>query len=171
MILNISNKDCPLPRLNLKNLLLPLTALSLVVSTASAANELEARERVPTEELVEGIKSSDGRWFEVEMIIFEQSDHKDIRETFDQTVQNLTSRREWNLLEPVLKPDLTSWLKDLPHCLRQLDPMSAPEAISELSPRGFWAQFQNYQRSIATDWQIDDLYCLTANESLPEFWL
>ena len=149
-----------------------ILCLGILCPTYLTAEDIkdELPTRVPTEELVEGIKSSDGRWFEVEMIIFEQLDAGDIRETFEQSVQNLTSPRQWNLIEPILKPELTNWLRHLPNCLSSLDPISPSQREEDVSPQQFWAQFQAYQAAIAHSWQFDEQLCLTASESLPDFW-
>ena len=58
----------------INNMSLPLfLTVSLTAFDGLAAIENQADEnedkRVPTEELVEGIKSRDGRWFEVEIIL------------------------------------------------------------------------------------------------------
>ena len=131
-------------------------------------------ERVPTEELVEGIKSSDGRWFEVELILFERQDNLDLREQFDQNVPNLNRRDQWDLLQDLLAPDLSMWLAGLPHCLAHLDPLNNHQETgskkAQLTPDAFWQAFQDYQGAIRQDWQFEHTLCLTSRESLPDFW-
>lgn len=81
---------------------------------------------VPTEELVEGIKSSDGRWFEVEMIVFARNETSSTRELFDNAIKNLNPKRKWDLLAPMFTPDLTRYLANLDNCWSHLDPFSDP---------------------------------------------
>ena len=97
---------------------------SVIINGTAFANEQdEKKERVPTEELVEGIKSSDGRWFEVEVIIFERTDNKDVRETFEQPVPNLSKKRQWYFFDHIFNPELSQYLKYLPNCNQHLDPI------------------------------------------------
>jgi len=105
-----------------------------VFSFAVMANDSDAEqkpERVPTEELVEGIKSSDGRWFEVEVIIFERTDAKQVRETFEQPVPVLTQKNQWYFFDHIFNPDLDHYLRFLPNCNQELDPIERLKTARE----------------------------------------
>ncbi|MBU2881342.1 peptidoglycan binding protein CsiV [Psychrosphaera sp. B3R10] len=106
---------------------------SLAVNAFDINNDDDAKtvnQRVPTEELVEGIKSSDGRWFEVEMIVFARKDASSTRELFDNTIKNLKPRRKWDLLSPMFTPDLTRYLANLDNCWSERDPFTDPSYVN-----------------------------------------
>ena len=118
-----------------------LTSISLLLTPfvcfSSFANSLttsglEVKERIPTEELVEGIKSSDGRWFEVEMIIFERNDNQDIREQFSDEVIPLVQRNQWDLIREALQPDISLPLSKLSQCHQKQNPLQ--KISQELEP-------------------------------------
>lgn len=131
----------------------------------------EPIERVPTDELVEGIKSSDGRWFEVEVIVFSRDNANSSREFFDAEIKNLKPKRQWDLLTPLVRPDLTSYLVNLPHCWHDQDPFNNPELLNYADNAAqFYQQFTTYQRLITQNWDIANELCLLPQESLPKTW-
>lgn len=127
---------------------------------------LNSAERIPTEELIEGIKSRDGRWFEVEIILFKRNDDDQLKEKFAQQVSRLDRRRQWDLIRQSQKPDLTLLLKQLPECYANKNPLS----IDGLQPELFFEQWQTYQTLIYQKWQFTDQLCLLPNESLTGLW-
>lgn len=158
-------------------MLKPITtiiSLSLLasVSLLSADTYAQSRsgERVPTKELVEGIKSRDGRWFEVEMIVFERFDNQDFREVFDNEITNLEKARKWDLLRNQLQPDITYLLSGLPECHRDKNPLAEKEKQEKLAPDAFFHAMMEYQTLINEKWQFTNELCLLPDESLTGYW-
>jgi hypothetical protein len=129
-------------------------------------------ERVPNEALTEGIQSADGRWFDVEVIIFERTNSKADREKFKQIIENKQPARYWDLQREILAPNLTSWLQKLPNCFKNIDPLSSSlsEDDYQINAATFFQQFSQYQQIISADWQFTDVFCLMPSESLSPFW-
>lgn len=139
-----------------------------LVSTAFAKDL--ASDRVPTEDLVEGIKSRDGRWFEVEVIIFKRTDSIDLRENFSQNVESLIKPRQWDLVRDLLEPDVSMYLADLPECHQDKNPLADIDKSKFLSPQAFYKKMMDYQTLINNKWQFTNELCLMPNESLSGYW-
>ena len=127
-------------------------------------------QRVPTKALVEGIKSRDGRWFEVEMIVFERFDNQDFREDFDSQVPVLKKPRRWDLLTQHLQPDISRLRQSLPSCYQQRDPLAKSENAPTLSPAAFYQTMVDYQTLIYKEWQFTSELCLLPDEKMTEYW-
>lgn len=179
--------------IRLKALLKPLifsTALLPLFLTANPATD-EETEAEP--EIVEGIKSRDGRWFEVEVILFEHSNSLAFRETFANEVSSKVNKRQWELITPTLKPDFGYLKQSLPNCWQQNDPFykTEPEyqhldvevldaetkmALAALEKQplqtapDFYQQVQDYKKLLNDRWQIANNLCLLPNEKLSLFW-
>lgn len=138
--------------------------------TTDAIAQSKVGERVPTKELVEGIKSRDGRWFEVEMIVFERYDNQDFREVFDNEIKNLEKARKWDLLRDQLQPDISYLLLGLPECHQDKNPLLSNEGQTQLAPDVFFQQMMEYQSIINGHWQFTSQLCLLPDESLSGFW-
>lgn len=149
-----------------------LLLISAIVSPFTVgANTLDtASERVPTEQLQEGIKSRDGRWFEVEMIVFKRTDNIELREQFSQNVKPLTSIRQWDLIRDLLKPDISLFLQGLPECHQDKNPLADLENNTQVSPAQFFENMMHYQTLINQKWQFTNELCLMPNESLTGYW-
>jgi hypothetical protein len=139
-----------------------LVWLAILISSISVF----AQERVPTEELVEGIKSSDGRWFEVEVILFKRNDNSQINEHFSKDVKSLERRKQWDLIRRFLNPDLSLLLNKLPECHTELNPFLQ----KDLSGAEFFQYWQLYQEVLYDKWQFTNQLCLMPNESLSGIW-
>mgnify|MGYP000398018432 FL=1 len=72
-----------------RSLAIPDELTSLLTEPKNPFELSPTAPRKENEELVEGIKSADGRWFDVEIIIFERTLNKPTRENFDQHVKNV----------------------------------------------------------------------------------
>ena len=151
-----------------------LMLVSVLAPAFSFTSNLTAQEdastRVPTEELVEGIKSRDGRWFEVEMIIFKRTDNVNLREQFSQNVKSLTKRRQWDLVRDLLQPDISLLLAGLPECHQDKNPLANINPDAPLSPQEFYTQMSGYQELINNKWQFTNELCLMPSESLSGYW-
>jgi hypothetical protein len=150
-----------------------LLALVSVLASLFSANVLALKVeagRVPTKNLVEGIKSRDGRWFEVEMIIFKRTDNVKLREQFSQNVKSLVDVRQWDLVRELLQPDLSYYLTGLPECHQDKNPLADVELSKFLSPSQFYNQMMAYQKLINEKWQFTNELCLMPNESLVGYW-
>jgi hypothetical protein len=150
-----------------------LLALVSVLASLFSANVLALKVeagRVPTKNLVEGIKSRDGRWFEVEMIIFKRTDNVKLREQFSQNVKSLVDVRQWDLVRELLQPDLSYYLTGLPECHQDKNPLADVKLSKFLSPSQFYNQMMAYQRLINEKWQFTNELCLMPNESLVGYW-
>lgn len=144
---------------------------AIVLPFIVGANTLDtASERVPTEQLQEGIKSRDGRWFEVEMIIFKRTDNIKLREQFSQNVKPLTSIRQWDLVRDLLQPDISLLLQGLPECHQDKNPLANLENNTKVSPAQFFENMMQYQTLINQKWQFTNELCLMPNESLTGYW-
>lgn len=149
------------------------TALSAILlsSTISyaAVEPTEAEQenaRIPTEELIEGIKSRDGRWFEVELIIFQHTGEQAQREQFEDEVTSVKPERYWPLLDEKRQYDVSLLLNALPSCLSVSDPLLQQEQ----SPEEFYRNYVNTAQRLSGGWYQDELMCLTPDESLSPFW-
>lgn len=151
-----------------------LIALSIWVSSFTFSATLLAKDlasnRVPTEDLVEGIKSRDGRWFEVEVIIFKRTDNIELREQFSQNVESLVKPRQWDLVRDLLETDVSMYLAGLPECHQDRNPLANLEQSKFLSPQAFFKQMMDYQNLINRKWQFTNELCLMPNESLSGYW-
>ncbi|NVK24346.1 MAG: hypothetical protein HWE10_05415 [Gammaproteobacteria bacterium] len=160
-----------------------LTSIPWLVSTlvyfsapfaiASDTNDERKTERVPTEELVEGIKSADGRWFEVEMIFFERKGGQDTRELFDNDVKSMLHNNQWDLIRKALQPDISLMLNKLSECHLDKNPLIVNEKDSteqQLTSEDFYQQVQDFQQLINQRWQFTNDLCLLPNESLSGYW-
>ncbi|GHB58246.1 hypothetical protein GCM10008107_04010 [Psychrosphaera saromensis] len=157
---------------NVNMKLLALMSVLVLASSFSAdvlALKVEAG-RVPTAKLVEGIKSRDGRWFEVEMIVFKRTDNVKLREQFSQNVKSLVDVRQWDLVRELLQPDLSYYLTGLPECHQDKNPLADVKLSKFLSPSQFYNQMMAYQRLINEKWQFTNELCLMPNESLVGYW-
>lgn len=143
-----------------------ITSLSVFANPSIGQQAQDAR--VATKDLVEGIKSRDGRWFEVEMIIFERFDNQDFREHFNPEIKVLEPARKWDILRHQLQPDIRLIRQTLTDCHQSLDPFSS--AQENLSAGEFFAQVQNYKILVEKDWQITNQLCQLPDESLSLFW-
>lgn len=150
-------------------LLLTLLASASLISTDSYAQS-KSGQRVPTTDLVEGIKSRDGRWFEVEMIVFERFDNQDFREVFDNEINILEKARKWDLLREQLQPDITYLLSGLPECHQTLNPLIINEVQAPVSPAVFYQQMMDYQDLANGKWQFTNELCLLPDESQSGYW-
>ena len=153
--------------LNKTTLLVLLTSISLFATFSSAQN---SKQRVPTKELVEGIKSRDGRWFEVEMIIFERKDNLDFRENFADETPVLEKARKWDLLRQQLQPNISLFLTNLPECHQDKNPLVRSPEQPALSPEIFYHRMQSYKELINNQWQFSNKLCLLPDESLSGYW-
>lgn len=149
-------------------------------------NPFELRDksiRLENEALTEGIQSADGRWFDVEIIIFERTNSADIREQFAQEIESKKPKQYWDIQNKVLKPNLSQWLTKLPNCFAQLDPLHlnsnqsyppfnsvAVESDEEVLPSVFFERFQQYKSIIRDNWIPTNELCLMPSERLPLFW-
>lgn len=156
-----------------------IAALMFSAASVSANTQLKKpvnrevgspEERIATEELQEGIKSSDGRWFEIEMIIFEQTDGEALREIFDKKIKNLRPRRHWPLVGNYLSPDISQLLNSLPTCHTESDPLTKDPVLQPQTPQEFFQSFIDFEQLITKNWQFSAEPCLTPNEHLPLFW-
>lgn len=128
-------------------------------------------QRIATEDLIEGIKSSDGRWFEVEIIVFERIKEQPNRESFDNVISNFKPKNYWELFGSVLNPNLQNYLFNLPLCWQHLDPFQVKkEGTPPTAPSEFFSQFERYQNIISGDYKISDQLCLTPDERLSITW-
>jgi len=146
---------------------------ALVLASSFSANVLALKPeagRVPTKSLVEGIKSRDGRWFEVEMIIFKRTDNVKLREQFSQNIKSLTDVRQWDLVRDLLQPDLSYYLSGLPECHQDKNPLADEKLSQFLSPSQFFNKMMAYQKLINEKWQFTNELCLMPNESLTGYW-
>ena len=132
----------------------------------------EDKQRVPTEELIEGITSSDGRWFEIEVIIFERTHQQNTREQFKQPIQSLHQAKQWNLIPKILQPDISLLVDALPICWQQLDPFHEDndKLVESASAEDFFQLYQLYQSLIAEEWVFTDELCKMPSEQLSAFW-
>ncbi len=153
--------------LNKTTLLVLLTSISLFATFSSAQN---SKQRVPTKELVEGIKSRDGRWFEVEMIIFERKDDLGFRENFADETPVLEKARKWDLLRQQLQPNISLFLANLPECHQDQNPLARSPEQPALSPEVFYHSMQSYKELINNEWQFSNELCLLPDESLSGYW-
>lgn len=142
--------------------------------------------RVPTEELIEGIKSADGRWFDVEVIIFERTREKAVRERFENQVENKKPRYHWDVQLPVLYPNIRPLLANLPLCHANSDPFvkaelrannaSGPQYQSEgqdtetHNAAAFYQDYVDYEQKLDVKWQIADELCLLPSEARAPYW-
>jgi len=146
-----------------------VTSVFSSMATAALVQD-EMSDRVPTEELIEGIKSRDGRWFEVELIIFKRTDDIELREHFSQNVDSLVKPRQWDLVRDLLQPDVSMYLAGLPECHQDKNPLANLEQSKFLSPQAFYKQMMDYQTLINRKWQFTNELCLMPNESLSGYW-
>ena len=151
------------------------TALFTLVSSLTLfANESiaqqEQRERVATKDLVEGIKSRDGRWFEVEMIIFERKDNQDFRENFENEIPVLEKARKWDILRHQLQPDISLMMGGLEECHQDKNPLLVDETQAPLVPDVFFQKMMEYKTLINSKWQFTNELCLLPDESLSGYW-
>ena len=151
------------------------TALFTLISSLTLfANESiaqqEQRERVATKDLVEGIKSRDGRWFEVEMIIFERKDNQDFRENFENEIPILEKARKWDILRHQLQPDISLMMGGLEECHQDKNPLLVDETKVPLSPDVFFQKMMEYKTLINSKWQFTNELCLLPDESLSGYW-
>lgn len=148
--------------------------LSLLASVSFTVIDAHAQsrqgDRIPTKELTEGIKSRDGRWFEVEMIVFERYDNQDFREVFDNEINNLEKARKWDLLRHQLQPDIAYLLSGLPECHQDKNPLIIDETQDQVAPEVFFQQMMAYQTIINEKWQFTNDLCLLPDESLSGYW-
>ncbi|MDA8621702.1 peptidoglycan binding protein CsiV [Psychrosphaera sp.] len=182
--------------IKLSPLLLVLTATSSFAATESSKrtltipNELTGlltqstnpyelsppAERKENDELIEGIKSADGRWFDVEIIIFERTTNKTTRENFDQHIKSAKPRRYWDVQASHFSPNIAPLLSSLPRCHENLDPFYINEqrdkqGLPQLSGTEFFDYYVSYQTLISENWKIPDNLCLLPSESLNDYWL
>ncbi|QTH64154.1 hypothetical protein J1N51_01305 [Psychrosphaera ytuae] len=161
-----------------KQLVLASTLLMAYYSTHASANLSSALtsddkvqdQRIPTEELIEGIKSADGRWFDVEIIIFERTRESATRERFEQTITNKKPRYGWDVQADLLKPDIAPLLYNLPNCHSDSDPLAVPIDNQTDDHAEFYQRYNQYQRLISEQWQISPNLCLLPSEKLSFFW-
>lgn len=150
-----------------------IAALAATVSFFSnhVYAEDELPERVPTEELVEGIKSRDGRWFEVELIVFERTDDLNFREVFDKPVKALEPARKWDLVRNQLQPDIQLMLNKLKECHADKNPLNKIDDLDNEVPEDvFFQQMQDYKTLISSSWQFTNELCLLPSEQLTGLW-
>ena len=131
--------------------------------------------RKENEDLVEKIQSADGRWFDVEIIIFERTNNKPIRENFDQKIKNKQPKRFWDVQASKLQPNIKNLLANLPNCHADIDPFVVTrkrdeQGLSPLSPAEFFTLFNDYQTIIQKQWRLTNQLCLMPSESLAGFW-
>lgn len=148
---------------------------ALAVAVSIFSNHVYAddkqTDRVPTEELVEGIKSRDGRWFEVELIVFERTDDLDFREVFDKPVKALEPARKWDLVRDQLQPDIQLMLNKLNECHTDKNPLNnIDDLASPISEDLFFQQMQDYKTLISSKWQFTNELCLLPSEKLSGIW-
>lgn len=151
------------------------TALFTLISTLTLfANDSiaqqEQRKRVATKDLVEGIKSRDGRWFEVEMIIFERKDNQDFRENFENEIPVLEKPRKWDILRHQLQPDISLMMGGLDECHQDKNPLLVDETKAPLAPDVFFQKMVEYKTLINSKWQFTNELCLLPDESLSGYW-
>ncbi len=142
--------------------------------TYAAENVLESAEEI-VEELVEGIKSEDGRWFDVEVIIFERTKNTNVREEFKQSATNKRPNVYWELQEAKLQPNITPLLSNLPHCHKNIDPFEESKnrlenGFNELTPAEFYNRYIQYQKLISSEWRLSDTLCVMPSEQLSAYW-
>ena len=159
----------------INNMSLPLfLTVSLTAFDGLAAIENQADEnedkRVPTEELVEGLKSRDGRWFEVEIIVFAHENAGDLREAFDNEVKNVKPNRYWPLLDDTREYDVSALLSTLPSCIDADDPLNIDVTKMPPNPEQFFQSLELMSERLSSVWQSDELMCLTPDEYLPPYW-
>lgn len=130
----------------------------------------ESPVRVATKDLVEGIKSRDGRWFEVELIIFERSDNQGFRENFENEVPILEKARKWDLLRQHLQPDISLFLNAAPECHQDKNPLVFSPEDKQLAPDVFYQKMIAYKELINNKWQFTNELCLLPDESLSGYW-
>lgn len=158
-----------MPKPFIKTIFLTLLA-SVSFTVVEAYAQSRQGDRIPTKELIEGIKSRDGRWFEVEMIVFERYDNQDFREVFDNEINNLEKARKWDLLRHQLQPDITYLLSGLPECHQDKNPLLVKDTQEPVAPEVFFQQMMEYQTLINEKWQLTNELCLLPDESLSGHW-
>lgn len=147
-----------------------LTAAVCILSTNVFA-ENEQSDRVPTEELVEGIKSRDGRWFEVELIVFERKDDLNFREVFDTPIKALEPARKWDLIRQQLQPNIELMLNKLDECHANQNPLNKLDDLENTATeQEFFQQMQDYKELISSKWQFTNELCLLPSEKLTGLW-
>ena len=62
------------------------------------------------------LHAQEQRWFEVEMLIFSQTPATSLQETFGDAVTAIKPGRAYDLVTPLLQPDLSGLLAELPLC-------------------------------------------------------
>ena len=145
--------------------------LASFISLNSFALEDTSENRpIPTEELIEGIKSLDGRWFEVEVIIFERNDKQSFREEFQQEVKPLEKKRQWDLIREVLQPDISLLLNTLEPCHQDKNPLANIDSKKGTNAERFYQQMMSYQNLLNKEWQFTSELCLLPNESITGLW-
>ncbi len=151
------------------SVLLTLLA-SLGLFTQQSTAQQEQTTRVATKDLVEGIKSRDGRWFEVEMIIFERRDNQGFRENFQNDVPILEKARKWDILRQHLQPDISLLLDGLTECHQDKNPLLQSEEAEPLPADEFFQKMMDYKTLINKKWQFTNELCLLPDESLSGYW-
>ena len=136
------------------------------VAMNDPATEEGEDDRIPTEELVEGIKSRDGRWFEVELIIFQHTGDETQRELFDEEVSNIKPKQYWPLVDEQRKYDVSLLLNTLESCMADDDPL----LDNELSFEQFYTKYLAVTERLTGHWYQEQLMCLTPDESLSPYW-
>ncbi len=158
-----------------RSLAIPDELTSLLTEPKNPFELSPTAPRKENEELVEGIKSADGRWFDVEIIIFERTLKKTTRENFDQHIKNVKPRRYWDIQASQFSPDIAPLLSNLPRCHEDLDPFYINEQRDDqglplLSDSEFFKYYVNYQTIISQSWKISENLCLLPSESLNHYW-
>lgn len=154
------------------------------VSERIGENTPDQKQRIPTEDLVEGIESADGRWFDVEVIIFERTREKQIREAFDADVESKKPNSFWDIQASTLNPDISPLLTNLPLCHAEIDPLNkvvAPSnninnfdvnanTDSNTDANIFFNDYLRYENIINNDWKVTNQLCLMPSETLSPYW-
>ena len=146
-------------------------ATAVCIFSNNVYAESEQSDRVPTEELVEGIKSRDGRWFEVELIVFERKDDLNFREVFDKPIKALEPARKWDLIRQQLQPNIDLMLNKLDECHADQNPLNKIDDLDNtISEQEFFQQMQDYKELISSKWQFTNALCLLPSEKLSGLW-
>ncbi|GAA0540786.1 peptidoglycan binding protein CsiV [Rheinheimera aquimaris] len=98
------------------------------------------------------LHAQEQRWFEVEMLIFSQTPPASLQESFGDAVTPIKPGRAYDLVTPLLQPDLSSLLAELPLCHNSLQPEDEYQFTQSLSAQLCIVERQQHS------WQLTNLF-------------